>query len=176
MTDILTEAYEFAKIAHHGQTRKGVEKRPYITHIAEVAGLVSAWGSDEASICAAYLHDTVEDCDVSLSEVEARFGPQVASIVAEVTDDRSLDKPARKAAQLAHAPQKSNGAARIKLADKTSNLLEITRAPGAGWDASRKLAYVDWAEAVVAALPQSALPRAGLRGFRDAADVARSYA
>lgn len=58
---MINEAIEFAAKAHEGQLRKGT-KKPYIVHPIEVSEIVSAMTDDEEVICAAVLHDTIEDC------------------------------------------------------------------------------------------------------------------
>ena len=63
--------------------------------------------TDSEVIIAAILHDTVEDTDTSLEEVEAEFGKAVRDIVDEVSDDKNLGKEERKRLQIVHAPHKS---------------------------------------------------------------------
>jgi guanosine-3',5'-bis(diphosphate) 3'-pyrophosphohydrolase len=101
---------------------------------------------------AALLHDVVEDTATSLAEVEQRFGSDVAGLVAEVTDDKSLPKATRKALQVQNAPKKSPRAQMIKLADKISNLRSILSAPP-DWPYERKREYFAWARQVVDGLP-----------------------
>jgi guanosine-3',5'-bis(diphosphate) 3'-pyrophosphohydrolase len=73
----------------------------------------------------------------------------VRRVVEEVTDDKSLPKQERKRLQIEHAPQRSNRAKQLKLADKSSNLLDIAHRPPKNWTAERKLDYFDWAARVV---------------------------
>ena len=148
----LTEAYHFAAAKHVGQRRKGVAAEPYVNHLTEVADLAAraTGGADAEVIVAAVLHDTVEDTDTTFEEIEARFGPRVAALVAEVTDDKSLPKAERKQAQVEHAAHASPGAKIIKLADKTSNLRAMAVSPPKGWPAERRAEYLDWARRVVA--------------------------
>ncbi len=171
MTETIRAAEAFARAAHDGQTRKGAAREPYAVHLEEVAALVAAWGGDEAAVAAAWLHDTVEDCGVTGADLAARFGPQVAAVVLELTDDKALPKPERKRLQVVNAPRKSPRAALVKLADKTSNLCAILASPPVHWDRARQLAYVDWAETVVGALPRT--PDNGLAAFRAAAEAVR---
>ena len=63
--------------------------------------------TDVAVLVGAILHDTVEDTETSLEEVEAEFGPEVRGIVAEVSDNKDLEKMERKRLQIVHAPHKS---------------------------------------------------------------------
>lgn len=81
---------------------------------------------------AALLHDTVEDTDTSPAELEAKFGPIVARIVQEVTDDKSLPKQERKRQQVEHAPHCSHQAKLVKLADKLYNLRDLNRCTPVG--------------------------------------------
>ncbi len=172
MSPRLAAAEAFARSAHAGQTRKGAAAEPYIEHVAEVARFTAMWGGDEDAVVAAWLHDTVEDCGASLDDIARRFGAAVAALVRELTDDKSLPKAERKRLQVAHAPAKSAAAALIKVADKTSNVGALALSSPADWPRERLIAYVDWAEAVVAALPDS--PPVALATFGDAAARARN--
>lgn len=154
MSDIVSRAAAFARDAHSGQTRKGAAKEPYAVHLEEVADFVQRHGGDEVAVAAAWLHDTVEDCAaVAAEDLERAFGPAVAGIVAELTDDKSLPKARRKALQVETAPRKTERAALVKLGDKTSNVRAVGRSRPVAWDLARCRAYVDWAEDVAAALP-----------------------
>jgi (p)ppGpp synthase/HD superfamily hydrolase len=80
------------------------------------------------------------------------FGEDVATLVEECTDDKSLDKEERKRLQVVHAPNRSPRAKVIKLADKTSNLRTISASPSPDWSVKRRLEYVTWAREVAAGL------------------------
>ena len=149
----LADAFDFAAQAHTRQTRKGARAEPYVNHVADVASRVArSPRADVETVLAALLHDTVEDTDTTLDDITARFGPEVAGYVAEVSDDKSLPKEQRKRLQVQHAPGTSDAAKRIKLADKASNLAALAESPPHGWNAARKRAYLDWAREVVAGL------------------------
>lgn len=150
----LLRAARFAAAKHTGQKRKGSDGQPYINHPLEVANLLANTGgvTDFDVLIAALLHDTVEDTGVTLDELAERFGETVSSYVAEVTDDKSLPKSERKLRQIEHAPFLSEGAKLIKLCDKISNIVDVTENPPAGWDARRRLEYVEWGENVVSGL------------------------
>src|ERR1700675_3467913 len=79
---------------HVHQRRKGIAQEPYINHLLEVASLVSeaTSGSDATVVIAALLHDAVEDQEVPVEMIAREFGKQVADIVMEVTDDKTLPK------------------------------------------------------------------------------------
>ncbi len=72
----------------------------------------------------------------------------MAGLVAEVTDDKTIDKQERKRLQVEHAPKKSQRAKILKLADKTSNLRAIAASPPPDWFVKRRLEYVEWARQV----------------------------
>lgn len=150
-------AASFAAAVHATHRRKGAAQEPYINHPLEVAQILAEHGAPEAAILAALLHDTVEDSGddpepVTLDALTARFGAEVASIVAEVSDDKSLPKEMRKALQVRLGPKKSDGAKQVKLADKISNLRAIVSAPPASWNHARRVEYVGWAGRVAAGL------------------------
>ena len=148
----LARAYHFAALKHVGQRRKGEAAEPYMNHLTEVAELVAVAtaGQDPELVIAAVLHDAVEDTNATLTELTAGFGPHVAAFVAEVTDDKALEKADRKRLQIEHAPHASIGAKTIKLADKTSNLRALASSPPADWSTERRAEYVLWAAKVVA--------------------------
>lgn len=147
------QAATFAAEKHKLQKRKD-DVQPYINHPLEVANLLVDVGQihEPDIIAAALLHDTVEDCDVSFEELAERFGAPVANYVRELTDDKSLPKADRKRLQVEHAPHLSHGAKQIKLADKISNVRDMTENPPSGWSLERRREYVDWGEEVVAGL------------------------
>lgn len=80
---LVGEAFRFAHALHEGQTRKSGE--PYIAHPIAVAGLLRDLGGNGAMIAAGFLHDVVEDTDVTLEEIEERFGAEVRQLVEGVT-------------------------------------------------------------------------------------------
>jgi GTP diphosphokinase / guanosine-3',5'-bis(diphosphate) 3'-diphosphatase len=135
---------------HVHQRRKGAAQEPYINHLLEVAMLVAEAtdGKDPELIVAALLHDAIEDQEVPKSVIAEGFGEDVAGLVDEVTDDKTIDKQERKRLQVEHAPKKSQRAKILKLADKTSNLRAIAASPPPDWSIKRRLEYVDWARRV----------------------------
>ena len=147
-------AARFAAEKHAQQRRKGENGEPYFNHLLEVAGLIadSSRDLDVELMMAAFLHDTVEDTGVTLQELEHRFGKDVATLVAEVTDDKSLPKETRKQLQVQHTPGKSSRAQTLKLADKISNLRAIISSPPVGWSLERKQQYFEWARQMVSGI------------------------
>lgn len=149
--DRLVAATDFAARKHKDQRRKDSDKTPYINHPIGVAQILSKEGSvtDVDVLIGALLHDTVEDTECSFEEIEKEFGSRVKSIVAEVTDDKNLEKMERKRLQIENAPKKSKEAKQVKLADKLYNLRDLNRCVPDGWDTERVENYFIWAQKVV---------------------------
>jgi guanosine-3',5'-bis(diphosphate) 3'-pyrophosphohydrolase len=148
---LILAATTFAAHKHREQRRKGADASPYINHPIAVAnvranevGIV-----DPITLAAALLHDTIEDTDTSAAELKAAFGERVASIVVEVTDNKSLPKQARKQLQIEHAAHLSKRAQLVKLADKICNLRDMARSPPLDWTLARRREYFAWAKKVV---------------------------
>lgn len=127
----LIGAVAFAAEKHRNQRRKDADASPYINHPIALANVLANEGRvhDVAVICAAVLHDTIEDTETTEDELRSLFGPEVASIVLEVTDDKALEKQVRKQLQIEHAPHASPKAKLVKLADKICNLRDILASP-----------------------------------------------
>jgi len=142
----------FAARAHAGQVRKGAAAEPYVNHVIEVAAILAEHGAPTEAVLAGLLHDTVEDTAVTQDDLLREFGPAIAAIVAEATDDKSLPKETRKALQVREAARKSEAAKQVKLADKIANLRAIAESPPAGWSHARRMEYVGWAGRVAEGL------------------------
>jgi (p)ppGpp synthase/HD superfamily hydrolase len=149
----IARALDFAARKHAHQRRKGLRAEPYINHLTEVALLLAeaSDGTDPQLVMAGLLHDTIEDTETTRAELAGTFGEDVASLVAEVTDDTSLPRDERKKRQVQTAPSKSARARMIKLADKIANLHSIAESPPVGWSGRRKREYIAWAREVAAA-------------------------
>jgi guanosine-3',5'-bis(diphosphate) 3'-pyrophosphohydrolase len=148
--ETVLRAAAFAAEKHRNQRRKDEEASPYINHPIQLAYiLVQADIEDPLVLAAALLHDTIEDTQTTLDELEIVFGHEIANIVAECSDDKALTKLARKQAQVDHAATISRRAKLVKLADKIANVSDINGAPPAGWSFERKREYFDWAKQVV---------------------------
>ena len=147
--ETVLRAAMFAAEKHRTQRRKDIDT-PFINHPLQLAYiLVQADIEDPVVLAAALLHDTIEDTNTTHDEIEIVFGHEVANIVSECTDDKSLGKLERKQAQIDHAGKISHKAKLVKLADKIANVSDIEGAPPAGWSLERKREYFDWAKAVV---------------------------
>ena len=125
----LNEAVAFASLMHEGQVRK-VTGLPYILHPLEVLTIVAKLlPNDEDAMCAAVLHDTVEDTPVTLKQIETRFGTRVSHILAGDNEDahaglsRTESWKMRKEESLAMLKSSEDIAIRaIWMGDKLSNM------------------------------------------------------
>src|SRR5437016_10169493 len=124
---LLLKALAFAAHKHRDQRRKDAESSLYINHpIALADVLINEGGvTDPEVLCAALLHDTIEDTATTHEELVQHFRSAIADIVGEVTDDKSLEKQQRKQLQIDHAHGLSRAAGLVKMADKIANLRDV---------------------------------------------------
>ncbi len=131
MTDLVDRARVYAIEAHQRiNHRRKYNNAPYHVHLSAVAKLVASVTDDAEMIAAAWLHDSVEDTQATLEDIEASFGQPVAELVEELTDiSRPGDgnRAVRKALDLRHLAQASSRAKTVKLADLIDNCKDITR-------------------------------------------------
>lgn len=160
----LLDAAEFAAWKHREQRRKDPAGTPYINHPIGVARILAheAGVTDIVVLQAALLHDTVEDTDTTLPEIERRFGPDVRHVVQELTDDKALPKAERKRRQVEMAAGSSERVKMVKLADKLHNIRDIRRHVPQGWSEERVQEYFRWTAEVLE----------GLRGTSPAMETA----
>ncbi|MEZ0326614.1 MAG: HD domain-containing protein [Fimbriimonas sp.] len=126
----LEEAIQFALDAHEGHLRKGDHPLPYFVHLIDVLHKVRLIGGvmDEDALCAAVLHDTLEDTDVTPEQLEERFGPKVRLLVVQLTRRTSKQSEDHYSAMLLEdIAHMHPDAQRIKLADRLANLWESSR-------------------------------------------------
>ncbi len=122
----LEEAYHFSDAAHQGQLRKSGE--PYISHPVAVAEILSHWQLDAQTLCAALLHDVVEDTEVSNDDISRRFGKPVADLVDGVSKLDRIEFQSQQDAQAENFRKMLLAMARdvrvmlIKLADRLHNM------------------------------------------------------
>jgi myo-inositol-1(or 4)-monophosphatase len=90
--ELVSEAIAFAVKAHDGMRRKKSES-PYILHPMEAAVIVGTMTDDQSLIAAAVLHDVVEDANISIEEIEEKFGSRVKELVESETEDKRADLP-----------------------------------------------------------------------------------
>ena len=148
---LFLEVLAFSAYKHRAQRRKDREASAYINHPIALARVLRNEGgvTDSATLCAAILHDTIEDTKTTRTELVKAFGRGIAGVVMEVTDDKGIKKPKRKQLQVEHAPHLSRRAKLVKLADKICNLRDIRNSPPMGWSRTRKREYFEWAKRVV---------------------------
>jgi len=148
---LFIKALAFASHKHKDHRRKDQAASPYIGHPIALVNLLANEGgiTDPEILCAALLHDTVEDTKTSSEELTEAFGASISGIVMEVTDDRSLPKAERKQTQVDHAPHLSVKAKAVKLADKTCNLRDVAKNPPHWWTLERRQQYFDWGKRVI---------------------------
>ena len=148
---LVLRAARFAAWKHRDQRRKGKGRLPYINHPLDLAHVLWFEGgvSDATVLAAALLHDTIEDTQTTVQELQGEFGERIAQIVMEVTDERSLDWRVRKKLQVTRARLASVEARQVKLADKICNLRSMVASPPQGWSVERQRAYFDWSKEVV---------------------------
>jgi (p)ppGpp synthase/HD superfamily hydrolase len=151
--DAFKRALDFAARAH-GEQRVPGSGFPYVVHVTKVAteALAACLAEGDCdtrfAIECALLHDVVEDAGVSRAELEASFGPRVASGVSALTKDASLPKAERMADCLRRIQAAPREVALVKLADRITNL----EPPPANWDADKRRRYLAEAEVIVTAL------------------------
>ena len=131
--ELVGEAIAFAAKAHDGMRRKKSDV-PYILHPMEAAVIVGTMTDDQNLIAAAALHDVVEDADISIHEIEARFGRRVRELVESETEDKRADLPPavtwriRKEESLAVLEKTDDiGVLMVWIGDKLANMRAIYR-------------------------------------------------
>jgi len=126
---LVRKAYEFAERAHGDQKRSSGD--PYIIHPTEVAQILADLRLDLSSICAAFLHDTVEDTSAKLEDIEREFGKDVATLVDGVTKLNKMsfrtteEKQAENFRKMIIAMSKDIRVIIVKLADRLSNMRSL---------------------------------------------------
>lgn len=151
------QAIEFAARQHLGQFRKGKRRSAYINHPIQVMGiLIRHQENDSDLLKAAALHDVIEDTAKTREEIqglsqtiESEFGKEVLKVVREVSDNKNLPFLERKRLQIVNTPKLSQHAKKIKIADKTCNIMDMMDDPPTHWSTDRKLEYLRWAEQVI---------------------------
>lgn len=126
-TPQIKKAIQFAARKHHGHMRRETEPLPYVTHLFSTALLVAEDGAEDDVVCAALLHDTLEDTETTREELASAFNERVAALVEHVSEineagGEKLDWKARKARYLAHLEEAPDEAVLIAVADKIDNI------------------------------------------------------
>jgi ketosteroid isomerase-like protein len=127
-SELMSSAYAFARDAHAGQ-RHEADGSPYIEHPVAVGRLLYLAGCSEEVVAAGLLHDTVEDTDVRIEDIERRFGPAVARLVAATTEPADVHPfAARKEALRRQVAEAGYDAETIFAADKVVGTQTLRRA------------------------------------------------
>lgn len=137
-------ALTIARDFHHGQTRKA-DGSPYINHLREVLGLLQSVAkvTDDRILIASVLHDSLEDTDLTKSEIHQTFGDEVLILIEQVTDDKYKSLVERRQAVIIHLEHATDAVKLIKLADIISNANALPN-----WDETRLFSYLTWLDAV----------------------------
>lgn len=145
----IAKAVMFAARAHDGQKRQDAGDA-YFNHLAEVAALCAGLEPcDPVLVAACYLHDAIEETDVTEEVLRAEFGDEIADLVMDVTDPPGLKGKKRRERQVSHTAAAGPRVKRLKLADKTSNVEELIGIPARRFDVKANARYLDWARRVV---------------------------
>lgn len=121
---LLHKAIEFAAIKHRNQYRKGTDT-PYIVHPMEVLQILAANDCPIEVQIAGVLHDTVEDTDATIDDIERLFGADIAELVASDTEDKSLPWTKRKELAIDELRSHTTDQRKLLCADKLSNIKSI---------------------------------------------------
>jgi GTP diphosphokinase / guanosine-3',5'-bis(diphosphate) 3'-diphosphatase len=123
--DLLRRAYDVAARCHHNQFRRSGD--PYITHPVSVATILAGLGADDLTLCAAMLHDTVEDTPYTLTALSREFGPEIAAMVTGIVAlDRIKRTGGRRVARvIATVESADTRVVTIKLADRLHNMQKV---------------------------------------------------
>lgn len=123
-TSLFDKAAQFAIQAHCGTERRD-KGFPYIIHPMEAAAIVSTVTNDPEILAAAILHDTVEDTDATIEQIEEQFGPRVAHLVHIETTQRGATWRSRREVQVERLRQADRDCKIVAIGDKLSNLRAI---------------------------------------------------
>ena len=131
--DLVWQAYEFAITHHEGQKRHSGE--PYFNHCLAVANTLAEWKMDHFTIIGGMLHDTIEDTDASIQDINSLFGEDIASLVNGVTKLGGIRFSSREAKQAGNFMKMLLSVAQdlrviiIKFADRLHNMRTIEYLP-----------------------------------------------
>lgn len=119
MSDLINRVVEYAREKHKGMKYDG--KDFFDTHVRHVVDVLQNYDPTEAEVCAAYLHDSIEDTDATYEEIVLLFGEEIADIVSRVTDKPGKNRLERHI-NTYYILRRSSSAIKVKLADRISNM------------------------------------------------------
>lgn len=122
--EILLKARDLAKNAHNGQKRK-ISGKPYFTHVENVAAILKQSGFPDSVVAAGYLHDVIEDTDVSQEDIREIFGEEILQLVLHNTENKDLEWEQRKQATILKAQETSFEIKALIAADKLDNSQDL---------------------------------------------------
>jgi len=130
--ELIKSAELFAKKNHSGMLRKD-GTTPYTKHLEDVVNRLKSLGViDEELLCAGWLHDTIEDADITFDDLYERFGSSIAVLVSSLSKDVSLSRKQRERIYIKQLKEASLDAKLIKLCDISANLSDLKN-----WNASK---------------------------------------
>jgi (p)ppGpp synthase/HD superfamily hydrolase len=122
---VTRNAIEFARERHAGQRRRA-DEAPFVLHPIEAASILERSGYPDHVVAAAVLHDVLEDTEAERSDLEERFGPEVAELVATVSDDPSITDKEEQKDDVRERVRRAGGYAQaVYAADKISKVREV---------------------------------------------------
>ncbi len=153
-SNIVKKAEEYATAHHAGQFLKTASAEPFIEHPRRVVQLVELSVATHDEIAAAWLHDIVEDTQVTIEDIEREFGADIAEMVDGLTDPLEFNgnpNRIRKKRQAERVKDKDARVKRIKIADQTVNTLLMGFNPPINWTPQQRLEYIEGAKWIVEA-------------------------
>ena len=118
--ELKEKALRFAIVAHKEQLRKS-DNSPYVAHPIMVGMLLAEYGFDEAVIAAAFVHDVLEDTDMTREQLSEELGEDIATIVTSVSEDMSKEWEVRKEAYAKSVAEADEATRAVSIADKIHN-------------------------------------------------------
>lgn len=153
-TNVIIRAKCLAREVHAGMCVRTVsgDTKPQLEHLQEVADLVWAGGGSDIEIASAWLHDSVEDTETTVEEIQEKFGEIIAEIVHGLTDTdvmKGLPMLERKKSQALKIATQNDSAKTIKIADQISNVRLMAIDPIDTWSKDDIQEYVKGAMLIV---------------------------
>lgn len=152
MPNIIEKARALAEQKHGSEYIPGEARTPMLEHVTEVVELVLQYGGTDAMVAAAWLHDVVEDTDVTLEQVGEWFGSEVQALVDGLTDPpdfEAMPLKDRKQLQADRIRSLDEQVRLVKLCDQLSNVRRVLQRPPNDWSAETQWVYVQGARKII---------------------------